>query len=109
LTIDTNNPLGGGATAMNRPSAEHKVQFAGLLLPFSLFLGSILWRFRKRHSSVWSVVLILVLSGAALLATGCSGFTQNSAAPGTYTIQVVGVGANSNVTQYQTVTLNITK
>ena len=53
-------------------------------------------------------MLILVLSGAAFMATGCIGFTQNSAAPGTYTFQVVGVGVNSNVTQYQTVTLTIT-
>jgi len=109
LTIDTNNPLGGGATAMNRQASDSKVALAGLFLPLSLFLGWILWRFRKRHGSVWSVVLILVLSGAAILATGCGGFTQNSAAPGTYTIQVVGVGANSDVTEYQNVTLNITK
>ena len=71
-------------------------------------MGWIMWKLRKRHSSVWSVVLILVLSGAAFMATGCIGFTQNSAAPGTYTFQVVGVGVNSNVTQYQTVTLTIT-
>jgi hypothetical protein len=109
LTIDTNNPLGGCATAMNRQASDSKVALAGLFLPLSLFLGWILWRFRKRHGSVWSVVLILVLSGAAILATGCGGFTQNSAAPGTYTIQVVGVGANSDVTEYQNVTLNITK
>ncbi|MGA2050238.1 MAG: Ig-like domain repeat protein [Terracidiphilus sp.] len=109
LTIDTNNPLGGGATAMNRQSGDRKVVLAGLFLPLSFFLGWILWRFRKRHASVWSVVLILVLSGAAMLATGCGGFTQNSAAPGTYTIQVVGIGANSDVTEYQAVTLTITK
>ena len=109
LTIDTNNPLGGGAAAMNRTSGERKVEVAGLLLPFSLFLGWTLWRFRKRHATAWSVVLILALSGAAMLATGCSGFTQNSAAPGAYTIQLVGVGSNSNVTQYQDVTLTITK
>ena len=109
LTIDTNNPLGGGANAMNRQSGDRRVVLAGLFLPMSFFLGWILWRFRKRHASVWSMVLIVVLSGAALLATGCGGFTQNSAAPGTYTIQVVGVGANSDVTEYQNVTLNITK
>jgi hypothetical protein len=44
-----------------------------------------------------------------MLATGCIGYTQSSAAPGTYTIQVVGVGANSNVTEYQNVTLTITQ
>jgi hypothetical protein len=95
---------------MNRQTGDRKVALAGLFLPLSFFLGWILWRFRKRHASVWSVVLILVLSGAAMLATGCGGgFTQNNAAPGTYTIQVVGVGANSNVTEYQAVTLTITK
>ena len=54
-------------------------------------------------------VLFLLVSSAALLVTGCGGFTQNSAAPGTYVIQVVGVGANSNMTQSQNVTLTITK
>ena len=108
LTIDTNNPLGGGATAMNTQSSERKVAMAGLFLPFSLLMGWLMWRFRKRNSSIWTVVLILALSGAAMMATGCVGFSQNTAAPGTYTFQVVGVGTNSNVTQYQTVTLTIT-
>jgi sugar lactone lactonase YvrE len=109
LTIDTNNPLGGGASAMNKQPGQRNFELAGLFLPFSLFLGWIVWRFRKRHAGVLSTVLILVLSGAALLATGCIGFTQNSAAAGTYTIQVVGVGQNSDVTQYQNVTLTITQ
>jgi hypothetical protein len=109
LTIDTNNPLGGGATAMNQQSAKRNVAMAGLLLPISLLMGWILWQFRRRHARVWSMVLILALSGAAMLATGCGGFTQSSAAPGTYTIQVVGVGATSDVTEYQNVTLTITQ
>jgi len=109
LTIDTNNPLGGGATAMNAQTGQQKTALAALFLPFSLLLGGILWRFRKRNGSVWSMVLILALSGAALLATGCAGYTQNSAKPGTYTIQVVGVGQNSNVEQYQNITLTITQ
>ncbi len=109
LTIDTNNPLGGGSSAMNQQPGKWNVGLAGVFLPFSFFLGWIIWRFRKRHASVLSTVLILVLGGAALLATGCIGFTQSSAAAGTYTIQVVGVGANSDVTQYQNVTLTITK
>ena len=108
LTIDTNNPLGGGETAMNRQAGKTKTDLATLFLPFTLLLGWVLWRFRKRNSSVWSVVLILALSGAALLATGCAGFSQNSAKPGTYTIQVVGVGQNSDVEQYQNVTLTVT-
>lgn len=108
LTIDTNNPLGGGATAMNTQSSTRKVAMAGLFLPFSLLMGWVMWRFRKRNASIWTVVLILALSGAAFMATGCAGYSQNTAAPGTYTFQVVGVGVNSNVTQYQTVTLTVT-
>jgi large repetitive protein len=109
LTIDTNNPLGGGASAMNRLPQNRNMEMAGLFLPFSLLMGWAMWRFRKRHSSIWSMVLLLVLSGAALMASGCGGFTQTSAAAGTYTFQVVGVGANSNVTEYQNVTLTITQ
>jgi large repetitive protein len=109
LTIDTNNPLGGGATAMDRQPGSRKTEMAGLLLPFSLMMGWVLWRFRRRHAGLLSLLLVLILSGAALLATGCGGFTQNTSAPGTYTFQVVGVGANSNVTEFQNVTLTITK
>jgi hypothetical protein len=43
-----------------------------------------------------------------MLVSGCSGFSQSSAAPGTYVIQVTGVGANSDITHYQNVTLTIT-
>ena len=85
------------------------MSLAGLFLPFSMLMGCIVWRFRRRHANLFTMVLVLILSSAALLATGCAGFSQNSAAPGTYTIQVVGVGQTSNVTQFQTVTLNITK
>ena len=109
LTIDTNNPLAGGATAMNRQPGSRKTEMAGLLLPFSLLMGWVLSSFRRRHAGLLSMLLILILSGAAMMATGCGGFTQNTAAPGTYSFQVVGVGANSNVTEFQNVTLTITK
>jgi hypothetical protein len=110
LIIDTDNPLGGGTSAMNKQPGNRNTEMAGLFLPLSLFLGWMVWSFRKRHVSVLSTVLVLVLTGAAMLASGCGGgFSQSSAAPGTYVIQVTGVGTSSNVTQYQTVTLNITK
>ena len=109
LTIDTNNPLAGGATSMNRQPGPRKTEMAGLLLPVSLLMSWVLSSFRRRHRGVLSMLLILVLSGAAMMATGCGGFTQNTAAPGTYSFQVVGVGANSNVTAFQNVTLTITK
>lgn len=109
LTIDTNNPLSGGVSAMNSHTGKQGTYLAGLLLPFSLFFGWTLCRFRKRHATLLGMVLVLLLSGAALLATGCSGMTSSSAAPGTYVIQVTGTGANSNIIHYQNVTLTITK
>jgi hypothetical protein len=109
LTIDTNNPLSGGSSAMNRPAGNQGAYLAGMFLPFSAFFGWIFWRFRKRQMAALSMVLVLILSGAALLATGCSGFTMSTATPGTYVIQVTGTGANSDIIHYQNVTLTITK
>ncbi len=106
LSIDTNSPLGGGSTVMNaRPSG---FSLASLFLPTGLLFGWISWRFRKRNALVFSAMLALILSGA-LLVTGCGSFSQHSAAPGTYTIQITGVGSNSNITHFQDITLTITK
>jgi hypothetical protein len=44
-----------------------------------------------------------------MLVNGCSGFTQSTAAPGTYVIQITATGVNSDVIHYQNVTLTITK
>jgi hypothetical protein len=109
LTIDTNNPLGGGASAMVAHPGNRGVSLAGFLLPFSVLFGCVFWRFRRRYAFVLTSALVLLLSGAAMLVTGCAGITQSSAAPGTYVIQVVGVGANSDITHYQNVTLTITQ
>ncbi|MFP5205320.1 MAG: Ig-like domain repeat protein [Acidobacteriota bacterium] len=108
LTIDTNNPLSGGTSTTN---AAHKAgpRMAGLFLPFSLFFGWLFWRMRRRNASLWSLVLLLTLSAGALFATGCSGFSMGSAKPGTYTIQIVGTGTNSNVVHYQNETVTITQ
>jgi Bacterial Ig-like domain (group 3)/NHL repeat len=108
LTIDTNNPLSGGASAMNT-TAKSSAEMAGLFLPLSVFFGWLFWRMRRRNASVWSLILVLALSAGALFATGCSGFSMGSAAPGTYTIQVVGTGTGSNVVHYQNETVTITQ
>ncbi len=108
LTIDTNSPLGGGATAMNSRSDKGGFSLAGLFLPAGLIFGLIGWRFRKRNAAVFAALMALFLSGAVLV-TGCGGFSQQSAKPGTYTIQVTGVGSNSNISHYQNITLTITK
>ena len=55
------------------------------------------------------MALVLLLSAASLVAAGCNGFSQNTAAPGTYVIQVSGTGTNSDVVHYQNVTLVITQ
>ncbi len=109
LTIDTDNPLSGGSSAMNEHPGGRSASLAGLLFPLGAIFGWVAWRLRKRHFGALTALLILLLSGAALLAAGCSGFTQSSAAPGTYVIQVVGIGANSDITHYRNVTLNIAK
>ncbi len=109
LTIDTNNPLSGGTSAMNSGPGKPGTYLAGLLLPFSVFFGWIFWRFRRRHAAILTTALVLLLSGTTLLVTGCSGFSSSSAAPGTYVIQVTGTGANSDIIHYQNVTLTITK
>ena len=109
LTIDTNNPLGGGSSAMNRPAGISRVSLAGLFLPFSALFGFIFWRLRKRSAGIFTTAMVLVLSAAALLATGCSSYSVNTATPGSYVIQVTGTGATSDVQQYQNVSLTITK
>jgi hypothetical protein len=108
LSIDTNNPLGGGATAMNahgKPGAS----LAGLFLPLSAGFGLLFWRARKRNLRVFTLILVMALSAGALLATGCSGYSSSTATPGTYTIQVTGTGTSSDVIHFQNVALTITK
>ncbi|MGH9561624.1 MAG: Ig-like domain-containing protein, partial [Terracidiphilus sp.] len=107
LTIDTNSPLSGGTTALIRRVGTERISLAGLFLPLSL--GCIFWRLRRRNPGVFSTALILVLSATALIASGCNNFSQASAAPGTYVIQITGTGTTTNVIEYQNVTLNITK
>ena len=107
LTIDTNNPLSGGSVARGENSHLRSVDLAGLFLPFSLFFGWMMRRFRRRYANALTAALLLASVG--LLLTGCSGITQSSAAPGTYVIQVTGIGANSDASHYQNVTLTITQ
>jgi sugar lactone lactonase YvrE len=108
LTIDTNNPLGGGSSAMNTRPGSRSVSLAGLFLPLGVLFGFVFWRFRKRHPLATTVALLLLLGAGAQFVTGCSGFSQSSAAPGTYVIQVTGVGSQSDISHYQNVSLTIT-
>lgn len=109
LTLDTNSPLTGGSTAANRPEGGRGISLAGVFLPLSALFGWLFWRLRRRHTGVFTLILVGILSAAALLATGCSGISYNDAAPGTYVIQVTGTGTNSSVIEFGDVTLTITK
>jgi len=109
LTVDTNNPLSGGPSAMNRPPRAGSASLAALFIPAGGFLGWLLWRPRRRRFGLWSAVVALGLSAAALTAIGCNGISIASAAPGTYTIQVSGTASASYFTRYQNVTLTITQ
>jgi large repetitive protein len=110
LTIDTNNPLGGGTSSSSAPRpGDAKALLAGLSLPLSLFFGCLFWRYRKHHRAVFSTVAVVLFGLASMAVTACSGFTQASAAPGTYVIQVTGTGANSDIVHYQNVSITITK
>jgi hypothetical protein len=109
LTFTTNNPLSGGTTAMDRHAGAEKFRFAGLFLPLGLGFGGILWQRRRCNPGIFTAALILVLTAAAFVATGCSNFSQASAAPGTYVIQVTGTGTITNTIEYQNITVNITQ
>ena len=109
LTIDTNSPLTGGSQAMNRRAGSGGVLLAGMLMPLGVLFGWIFRRQRKRMKALFTMVLLIALSAAALVATGCSGISTTSAAPGTYTIEVVGSGTTTGVTVTQELTLTITQ
>jgi hypothetical protein len=110
LTLDTDNPLGGGGPSAST-TAPHagSVDLAGLSLPIAVFFGMVLWRFRRRTRVFSSVVPVLVLAAGALLLNGCGGFSQITAAAGAYTIQVTGTGVSSNIVHYENVALTVTK
>jgi hypothetical protein len=109
LVIDTNNPLLGGATAMNAPRTGTRLTLASIFCPFGLLSGLLLWRLRKRSALLKNASLLLLFAASAILMNGCGGIGKSAAVPGTYTIQVVGVGINSNITQYVSLTVTVTK
>jgi sugar lactone lactonase YvrE len=112
VTIDTNNPLRGGLSASNRVPRPGGLLLAGFGLLPGVLLSWIVFRFRRRNGSLLaSMAVALLATGlfcSALLASGCNGITQSSAAPGTYVIQITGTGTSSNVIHYASLTLTIT-
>ena len=114
LTIDTNNPLSGGTSVAanrsgHRPGHRSAPLAAAISLPLGVLFGLLLLGMRRRAQR-WMVVLLLsVISIGTLALNGCGGFSQSTAAPGTYKIQVTGVGTQSNQTHYANLTLTVNK
>jgi hypothetical protein len=110
LTLDTDNPLGGGSsTSGNTATRAPSVWLAGLTLPIAAFFGMVFGRLRRRSRVFARTVPFLLLAAGLLVLNGCGGFSQISAAAGSYTIQVTGTGANSDIVHYQNVTLTVTQ
>ena len=109
LTLDTGNPLGDGATARNAATKPASIRLAGISLPIAVLFGVFFWRLRRRLRSLSYALSLLLLAAGALLINGCGGFSQISAAVGSYTIQVTGTGANSDIEHYQNVVLTVTQ
>ena len=107
LTIDTNYPLSGGS-AMNAAPGAPALRWPACCFRSVRFSASSSGDSESATRAL-NLALLVALSGAAMLATGCGGFTQISATPGKYVIQVTGVGAQSGLTRYRNVTLNITQ
>lgn len=109
LTVDTASPLSGGSQASLHSDNKSGMMLAGGFLPLSLFFGWLFWRGRKRNAAIFTAVLVLILTGATFVVTGCGGLNLTGAAPGTYTFQVVATGTNTKVSRAGTVTLTVTK
>jgi hypothetical protein len=110
LTIDTNNPLGGGGTALRRgPQPRNPILLAGLFAPLAALFGLMITRQRRRHGVLYSLLIGAFLLASSVLLNGCSGISYSSATPGTYQIEVTVDGVSTGVSHFQTLTLTITK
>ena len=110
LTVDTDNPLGGGSTtSRNSTPGAGSAWLAGLSLPIAAFFGLVWGRLRRRNRAYSCVLSLLLLAAGALLVNGCGGYSQISAPVGNYTIQVTGTGNSSNIVHYQNLAITITR
>jgi hypothetical protein len=106
LTIDTNNPPGGGAIALQETREGYHRILAALALPFVAIFCSA--KAPRRRRGFVRIARCAVLC-AAIADSGCSGVTHDSTPPGTYTLQVAGTGTTSQITHVHNVTLTVTQ
>jgi hypothetical protein len=105
LTLDT----GGTSTSRNNPPRSASPSLAGLSLPITALFGLVFWHLRRRTRAFSRLAPLVLLGAATLLFNGCGGVSQINAALGSYTIQVTGTGAISDIVQYQNVMLTVTR
>ena len=101
VTIDTDDVHGYARN--ESPGAANSITYA--LLPASLLT---FFAARRRRSLLRLLLMLIAISGLSLVVNGCSGLYPKSTAPGTYTINLSGVGANTKLTHTQAITLTVT-
>ncbi len=105
LTVDTGDPLGAGPNTTASLLHSHGTFLC--CLPFGLLAGLLRRRAALRNLSAF--ILCAAALALTISASGCSGLSIGSTAPGTYTFKVVGTAAASGLTQTQTITLVVTQ
>ena len=108
VTIDTASPLTSGGQAKNAmPGGGSPEIAAAWIFPAGAVFGLFFWRFRRKHSGVFCLLLVLLLTGAAFTITGCSGLVSGGAQPGTYTFQVTAAGVKTRTNHAVNITLTV--
>jgi hypothetical protein len=103
LTVDTGDPLGGGAqVAANRSSASGVLL---CLLPTGLLIGLGL----RRRRRAWPLLLAIFAALATASLTGCSGIQMSSTPAGKYTFKVTASGQQTGTTESQMMTMTVTQ
>jgi len=104
LTIDTGNPLGAGSQVAN----VHGMTKSGVL-ECLLPLGALLCFGLRRRRKLVGLLLVLLVAGLSLTASGCAGLQVNGTPAGTYHFTVGATGAGTGASEAQTFTLTVTQ
>src|SRR5580698_8440860 len=108
LTIDTGAVVAAASARADFLQKGKAVVLAGMFLPLTVFFGIVFAGQGRRHRSLFTGALGVILCGGVFLMSGCASVHLNKQ-PQTYVIQVTGTGVDSGVVQSQNLTLNITQ
>jgi hypothetical protein len=103
VTIDTDDVLGYARN--ESPGAVSSISYALLLFPTGLLA---LISARRQGGLLRLLLALIAIGGLALTLNGCSSLYPKSTTPGTYTINLNGVGANTGLAHTQAITLTVT-